>query len=233
MKIAVIIQARMSSRRLPGKVLKEIDGRPLLAYLLDGLRKASRVGELIIATSANREDDPIETFADDQNINCFRGERDNVAGRLCLAAQEFGFSYFVRVNGDSPLLDFRLIDRACKILEKRKVDVVTNVHPRTFPKGQSVELIRTKALLDVLDQTSDCAHLEHVTSYFYANYMRYQIRNFHRPERLDHLNYCVDTSRDFSRITRVIGAMSRQHTDYTYEELGELIGTHENAQCTV
>ena len=221
-KIAVIIQARMSSQRLPGKVLRAINGKLLLDYLLESASKCEAIEQTIVATSEHHEDDAIESFSVERNIPCFRGELDNVANRLLRAAKEGGFNYFVRVNGDSPLLDYRLINHACELLKKGAPDMVTNVHPRTFPKGQSVELIRTAALSRVLQETADPSDLEHVTPYFYRNTSRFRIENFKCKEPLNHLNYCVDTMPDFERISRIVEAMQLNHYDYTYKELSGL-----------
>jgi len=219
MKIAAIIQARMSSRRLPGKVLRVIREKPLLGYLLDSLDKVCCVDQVIIATSEGLDDDPIERFAQERGVVCFRGELDNVARRLYRAAEGGGFTYFFRVNGDSPLLDYRLINRACKKLDKSAPDLVTNVQPRTFPKGQSVELIRTAALAEVLKETNNSAYLEHVTPYFYLNVSRFRIESFQSRTPLSHLNYCVDTFEDLERISRTIASLQKHHTHYSYAEL--------------
>ena len=221
-KIAVIIQARMSSQRLPGKVLRAINGKPLLDYLLESASKCEGIAQTIVATSEHQEDDAIEAFSVERNIPCFRGELDNVANRLLRAAKEGDFNHFVRVNGDSPLLDYRLINHACELLKKGAPDVVTNVHPRTFPKGQSVELIRTAALSCALQETADPSDLEHVTPYFYRNASRFRIENFKCEVPLNHLNYCVDTMPDFERINGIVEAMRLDHCDYTYKELAGL-----------
>jgi spore coat polysaccharide biosynthesis protein SpsF (cytidylyltransferase family) len=219
MKIAAIIQARMSSRRLPGKVLRVIGEKPLLGYLLDSLGKVCCVDEVIIATSEGLDDAPIARFAHERGVVCFRGELNNVARRLYRAAIAGDFTYFFRVNGDSPLLDYRLINRACKKLDKSAPDLVTNVHPRTFPKGQSVELIRTASLAEVLQETNDFAYLEDVTPYFYVNESRFCIESFQSRTPLDHLNHSVDTLEDFERISHTIASMPKHHTEYSYTEL--------------
>ena len=219
MKIAAIIQARMSSRRLPGKVLRLIGDNPLLGYLLDSLSKVFYLDQIIIATSDGLDDDPIARFARERGVGCFRGELDNVARRLYRAAIEGGVSHFVRVNGDSPLLDYRLINVACQKLNKGSPDLVTNVHPRTFPKGQSVELIRTAAMAKVLKETNDSACLEHVTPYFYLNPSRFRIESFQSNTLLNHLDYSVDTLEDLERISQAIAIMQLHHTEYSYAEL--------------
>ena len=222
MVTTAIVQARMSSRRLPGKVLFELEGKPLLAYIIERLRASSVVSEIIIATSQGADDDPVEAFAEAWNVACFRGALEDVAGRVSAAAVAANCPHFVRINGDSPLLDHRLIDYAMEIFEATNVDVVTNVHPRTFPRGQSVELVRTSALLNLLKKTSDPGHREHVTTYFYAHEAEYGIRNFDADETLSHLNYCVDTRDDFIRISHIVSAMRRPHLEYRYEELVRL-----------
>ena len=114
MTTTAIVQARMSSRRLPGKVLLELEGKPLLAYLIESLRASSVVSEIIIATSYGADDDPVEAFAEAWNVVCFRGVLEDVAERVSAAAVAANCPHFVRINGDSPLLDHRLIDQSTK-----------------------------------------------------------------------------------------------------------------------
>ena len=125
----------MSSQRLPGKVLRAINGKLLLDYLLESASKCKAIEKTIVATVRT----PLRTmrlnhFRLKEIFRVFRGELDNVANRLLRAAKEDGFNYFVRVNGDSPLLDYRLINHACELLKKGAPDMVTNAS-KNFSKG--------------------------------------------------------------------------------------------------
>ena len=148
----LIIQARSSSKRFPNKVLYPIKKKPVIIRVILNALKSKKVSKLLIATSNNRSDDELVNFLKKKNFNVFRGSLSNVADRLLKAAQINNSKYFIRISGDSPLIDYKIIDRAIKIFKKDKKnkDLITNVFPRTFPSGQSVEIIKTKILKENL-----------------------------------------------------------------------------------
>ena len=157
----------MSSRRLPGKVLANVGGRPMLAWLVERVRRCRNISAFAIATSVNRSDDGIASLAAELDVPVVRGDLHDVVSRFLSAADQFNAEAFVRLNGDSPLLDPKLIDTAVSLFESGAFDVVTNVHPRSFPKGQSVEVVSMPALRLLAAQTGDLEDREHVTRYFY------------------------------------------------------------------
>jgi spore coat polysaccharide biosynthesis protein SpsF len=217
--IAVVVQARMSSARLPGKVLAPVAGRPLLGYLLERLALARRPGSTIIATSEEPDDDPIAAFASDSGVGVHRGALADVAGRFAAVAERFELDALVRVSGDSPLLDPALVDRAVELYEAGGVDLVTNVFPRSFPVGQSVEVLSRAALERVLAETAHPEDREHVTRWVYANQGRYRIRNFAHERDESGVRLTVDSPKDLRRIERIVAAMSGPHTEYGLPEL--------------
>ena len=163
----LIIQARSSSKRFPNKVLYPIKKKPVIIRVILNALKSKKVSKLLIATSNNRSDDELVNFLKKKNFNVFRGSLSNVADRLLKAAQINNSKYFIRISGDSPLIDYKIIDRAIKIFKKDKKnkDLITNVFPRTFPSGQSVEIIKTKILKENLSKMSK-SEKEHVTTFF-------------------------------------------------------------------
>ena len=217
--IGAIVHARMSSRRLPGKVLTTIAGRPLLVYLSERLEKAHRIDRVVIATSTAPDDDPIAEFARDRGLACHRGPLDDVAGRVIEAADAYDIDIIVRISGDSPMLDQRLIDHAVDLFAAHDHDLVTNVHPRTFPTGQSVEVFRTTTLRDAREQMTTPVHLEHVTSYFYDHADVFDIHNFEHEPSLAGRRMTVDEPDDVAAVSRVLEALSRPHWDYSLDEL--------------
>ena len=118
-------------------------GKPLLQYILERLRKCSTIHQIVVATSDNRTDDPIAEYCRENNTVCFRGPLQNAAKRFYMALEEYNLDVFVRVCGDSPMLDQKLIDQGVKLFNGEH-DLVTNIFPRTFPSGQSVEVVNTK-----------------------------------------------------------------------------------------
>ena len=143
-----IIQARCSSKRLPGKVLKKISGLSILERVFNQVKKSKKIKRIIIATSNHKTDKKIIKFCKIKNINCFVGPLNDVFKRFYLIAKNQNYKSFVRVSADSPFVDPKLIDRAVTIYNKKNYDIVTNIFPRTFPKGFSVEVIRSKIILN-------------------------------------------------------------------------------------
>jgi spore coat polysaccharide biosynthesis protein SpsF (cytidylyltransferase family) len=206
-RVAAVVQARMSSRRLPGKILKSLAGRPSLDYLLDALRSCQRLSTIVVATSVDASDDPTAAFAVARGLPCHRGSLDDVARRLLDAALTTGADAFVRVNGDSPLLDSRLVDQAVAIYQAGGVEVVSNVHPRSFPKGQSVEVISVAAMRRAV-AAMDAAHdREHVTPYIYSHERDFVIRSFQAARPRPELQLSVDSPEDFARCEAIITAL--------------------------
>jgi spore coat polysaccharide biosynthesis protein SpsF len=217
----VIIQARMGSHRLPGKVLRPIAGKPMLAYLLESLSHCERICTPVVSTSVEREDDPIEAFCRAHGVACYRGERDNVALRFLGTLERYGFSTFVRLCGDSPLLDHHLVDRGLEVFASGRYDLVTNLLRRTFPKGQSIEVMDSDAYRRVYALMRTPEHFEHVTRYVYEgeNAAGLRIMNLTAHEDLSRVSFAVDTQGDFDRVADLIGRMERPHWEYSWSEL--------------
>ena len=217
----IIIQARMNSTRLPNKVLYQINGKPLLKYLIERLTSIVE-GELCIATSDHTKDDEIEDLCLIEKVPCFRGSLKDVANRILIAATNYKTDAFVRINGDSPLMDPKVIEEGIEIYQNGNYDLVTNVFPRSFPIGQSVEVIRTKTFEYVYEKMSSSDHFEHVTKYFYDNPDEFKIKNFKNDQDLNSYRLVVDTPEDLDCIKKIIGRMTRPHTEYSLDELIEL-----------
>jgi spore coat polysaccharide biosynthesis protein SpsF len=223
MKIGAIIQARMSSQRLPGKVLQHVCGKPMLQYLLEGIDHCKGLDATVVATSVADSDTPIRNYCKEIGVACVRGSLDNVAGRFVEVLKKFDFEAFVRLNGDSPLLDYRLVDRAVDMFTAGSYDLVSNVLKRTFPKGQSVEVVRTKTFLATYPLIRTVKDREHVTSYFYSRVNDFSICNFESGKGYGHIQLSVDTSEDMLQIVELVDRMEKPHWKYTFEDLIALL----------
>lgn len=208
MKIVAVVQARLDSRRLPGKVLRPMAGRPMLAYVFESLRRARGLDGAVLATSSRAIDDPIAEFARTEDIVCHRGPLDDVAQRLLAAARAESADALVRISGDSPLMDPALVTRAVgELRADATLDLATNVYPRAYPKGMSVEAIRTLALARAVAAMTQAEEREHVTPYFYANPAAFRIAGF-APERpRPEMQLSVDTAEDFARCEAILVAL--------------------------
>mgnify|MGYP001235937072 FL=1 len=165
MNIATIIQARMNSSRFPNKVLKKINSKPLIEYLIDQVAFKNIDMPIIVATSVKKTDQEIVDYCMHKNLEYYRGDLVNVASRFYNIIKIYNLDFFVRVCADSPLLDGNLIKKAVAYADKN-IDIITNVMPRSYPKGQSVEVVNCKTFLSYYEKLSDEEDLEHVTKYF-------------------------------------------------------------------
>ena len=217
--IGAIIQARMSSKRLPGKVLRPVQGKPILQYLLESLAQCKKLGTTVVATSVEPTDDPVEQFCWEYGIPCYRGPLADVAGRFVEVVKKYDFNAFVRLNGDSPLLDYRLVDQAIFIYCSGDYDIATNVLRRTYPKGQSIEVIKSKVFLDVYPLMLKKSEREHVTSYFYTHKNDFNIGSLEYGKNYGEIQLSVDTMEDLKRFESIIGSMEKPQWEHTFDEI--------------
>lgn len=177
---AILVFARMDSTRLPGKVLADLGGRPLLGRVLDRVRRVRQCERVVVATSDRAVDDIIADFAQEEGVGLFRGDAADVAGRALACCDTLGLDAFVRISGDSPFVPPELIDRAVETARGDGADLVTNVFPRSFPAGASVEVIAVDALRRAYGRMS-AEQREHLTTLFYAEPDDWHIVNFAAP----------------------------------------------------
>ena len=199
----VIIQARSNSKRFNNKVLYKIYDKPIIWHVISKIKKSKNVKKIIVATSDKKTDDKLIKYLKSIKIDYFRGSLNNVAKRLCDAAEENKANFFMRISADSPLIDPAIIDRAFKIFnnQKKKYDIITNVFPRSYPKGQSVEIIKTSKLRNFLNKFNE-EQKEHVTRYFYKNYKKFMIKNFTSIKNKTKIKLSIDTKNDLKLILK-------------------------------
>ena len=221
--IAAVVQARMSSRRLPGKVLRPLAGKPALQCLLERLERCEQVDRVIVATSTEPSDEPVAAFCESAGATFHRGPLEHVAARFGEVVERFGLDAFVRVTADSPLLDQALVDRGAALYRKGGFDIVTNVYPRsTFPSGQSLEVVRAQAFRSALAHMDDPYEREHVTPYFYRRPEVFRIHNLVAEQDDSGLDVSLDTDDDARLIEAVLERMDRPHWTYSSDEVTAL-----------
>lgn len=199
-----ILQARMSSKRLPNKMLKNIEGKTLLLRVYNQLERSKYIKKIVVATSKSKSDDPLEKYCKSKKITVYRGSQNNVALRFYNLLKKNRCNYFVRVSGDSPLIDFRLIDNMAKYSKKLNFDIITNLMPRTFPKGHSVEIIKTKIFLKYFGNIKDKFDREHVTPFFYKKKNEFKIKSIISKKKFKKFNYCIDYKGDLKKIKKLL-----------------------------
>jgi spore coat polysaccharide biosynthesis protein SpsF len=231
MHIGAIIQARMSSRRFPGKVLCPVVDKPILLYTIERLKHCNFLDKIIVATSADASDTAIADLCLGQGLDCYRGPLENVAARFKNVLDKFYFDAFVRVCGDSPLLDQRLLNKGIEVFLNGEFDLVTNLMPRTFPSGQSVEIVRSDTFRQAYPLMREEEDLEHVTRFFYRNSSGYRIKNFTADRDYKGIHLAVDTPADFEVLAAILAAMDRPHWEYCLSEIVQLYTRFRKKGC--
>lgn len=209
----VIVFARMSSTRLPGKSLCMIGGRTLIGRVFDRSKAVGLEGPVVLATSDRPEDDCLVDVAQAEGVGVFRGSLDDVAGRALAAAQAFGLEAFARVCGDRPFFDPRLVADLAALRRRDDLDLATNAQRKTYPPGLTAEVIRTAALGQALAETDDPQDREHVTRYFYSAPDRFSIGNIASPVPLDpRVSLVIDTAEDYDRACFIAAGLGEGDT---------------------
>ena len=206
--IGCIIQARMGSSRLPGKVLmKSGNGMPLLYHVINQLRHCSKVKNLVIATTTNQEDDEIEKFADNNSVNVFRGSEKDVLDRYFQCAKKYSFSTIVRITSDCPLIDPQIVDKVIERFFSGNYDYATNTLIRTFPIGTDAEVFSFSALETAWKNAQLPSEREHVTPHL-RNKGNFKTINVENDKNVSNLRLTVDRIEDFELINEILNNLS-------------------------
>ncbi len=197
-KVIGIIQARLGSTRLPGKVLADIYGKPMLAWMLTRLAKAKSLDQIVIATTTSTLDDRLHQWVlKNTNFDCFRGSEMDLVERFYECAGKYQADVIVRLTADDPLKDGAIIDRAVELFfENKKVDYVSNCLKATYPEGLDVEVFSYKALSKVHNEAYLLSDREHLTSYMTNNPKVFSLLNFEYEEKLEDWRWTVDKPAD-------------------------------------
>ena len=216
--VGVIVFGRMDSRRLPGKMLRRIAGRPLLNHVIDRARGIPGNLPLAVATSERPVDAAIVRACEREGVAVFRGSAEDVAARAVACAEARGFEAFVRLCGDSPFHDGALAGEVVAMHARTNADVATNVFPRSFPPGVSVEVVKTESLKRVLALTTEPADREHVTRYFYRHPGDFHIENLAAPAgRYGDVDLTVDTPTDLARADWIMSRLAERRAEATLD----------------
>ena len=207
--IGCIIQARMGSTRLPGKVMKIIDGKnPSLIYTINQLKACKTLDKIIVATTNLHEDDEIVNYLENFDVDVFRGSSDDVLDRYYQCAKHYDFSSIVRITADCPLIDPTLVDQGIKLFQSKDYDYVTNTFPRTFPDGNEIEIFSISALENSWKNAKLPSEREHVTPYFKNNVNLFHIENFSNCKNISHLRWTIDYHEDFELVKILISKIN-------------------------
>jgi spore coat polysaccharide biosynthesis protein SpsF (cytidylyltransferase family) len=223
-KIGLIVFARMSSKRFPGKVMHKIfKNQSIIDIILDNLKKAKLLSNTVIATTKNKSDKKIVEYCKSKNIKCFKGNNQNVFLRTADCIKKYKFNYFVRICADRPLFDIRLMKNMIKLILLKNYDIVTNVNPRTYPKGLTCEVAKTNIFKSVNKIRLSSIDKEHIFNYFYKKktFKIYNISgNFNK--KFLNQNFCIDNKSDMKKIINILIKFSKIKKNISSEQLFKL-----------
>ncbi|MFJ8517778.1 cytidylyltransferase domain-containing protein [Lysinibacillus xylanilyticus] len=223
MRIVAIIQARMGSTRLPGKILKMVNNRPLLSYQIERLQQSSYINDLVIATTIDEKDDLIVDFCKKNNVLCFRGSEEDVLARYYETAKAFKADVIVRITSDCPIIDVQVVDKTIQYFVDNNFEYVSNTVDRTYPRGLDTEVFTFAALEKAYDEAVLKRDREHVTAYFYTNLDVFKIGSVR--DELDYSRYrwTVDTEEDFQLIKNIIEKLYSENPQFTLHDIVKLM----------
>lgn len=219
-RVVCFIEARMRSTRLPGKVLLPILGRPLIELMIERLRRARTVEDVVIATTDGPADDPLVELADRIGTGCFRGSEEDVLARVLGAARDHQADVIVETTGDCPLHDPAIIDKVVADFRLGGADFVSNILPYSTPRGTDVRVFTTDSLDEINRISDDPADHEHVSLHFIENPGKYRLRNVVTDLGPDAPEYrlTVDTRQDFELVRRVYEELYPNNTNFTMHD---------------
>ncbi len=218
--IGVVLLCRYSSTRLPGKIFREIKGKPIIEYIVERILSSVDRSHFIIATSKEKSDDKIEEYCLHNNLNCYRGSLEDVAGRFLEAGTLMGWDYAVRINGDNLFVATDVLKVLMREAKLNKFDFITNTHGKTFPQGMSVEIVRMGFFRNAykLFKTND--DFEHVTFYLHRNKIGEYLfwDNTEYPEA-GQLKFAIDEQKDFDLCSRIFDRFTRPQVEYMMPQI--------------
>jgi len=200
--LSAIIQARMTSSRLPGKIMKSVLGNPLLHYLVERLFHVPEIGQIIIATTKNHADDLVEDFCKTQGVLCHRGSEEDVLGRIFEAASRFGADPVMRLTADCPLLDTEVLSRQAKYFQEYRPDYC--YLGLTFAEGICSDLFTIASLKYAHEHAIEQAEREHVTPYLHKNNHRFKIAGLENDTDDSRYRFVVDNPEDLDVVSAII-----------------------------
>lgn len=227
-RVVTVVQARMGSSRLPGKVLRPLCGKPLLAHLVERVKMATLVGTVVVATTTDAADDPIEALCHEEGYFCFRGHPTDLLDRHYRAGWQFDADIVVKIPSDCPLIDPRLIDRvlAAFLDAPERYDYLSNLHPPTYPDGNDVEVMTMPALETAWIEASRSLEREHTTPYFWENPDRFRLGNVTWETGLDYSmshRWTIDYKADYCFIQNIYAELYPHNPQFGLNDILQLL----------
>jgi spore coat polysaccharide biosynthesis protein SpsF len=219
-----IIQARMGSTRLPGKVLADIEGRPLIRHVIERSAAATHVDKVVVATTTEPADDALEDYLRALGTDVFRGSIDDVLDRFYRCAAPYAPEIIVRITADDPLKDPEVIDHCVgHLLADRTLDYCSNTLKPSYPEGLDIESFRFAALATAGAEATLASEREHVTPFIWKRPERFRLHNFENDENLSHWRWTVDKPADLELMRAIFAALKDRGNLFSYRDVIALI----------
>lgn len=227
-KVVATIEARMTSSRLPGKVLLSAMEEPMLAHLVRRLRAAPSIDAIVIATTVNSADQPIVDFAHAAGVGCFRGSESNVMARVLGAAESAAADVIVEITGDCPIIDPDIVEQTIRMFFHHSVDYMSNAVIRSYPDGMDVQIFSLEALRTASQRTDNPLDLEHVSRYIYQHPNEYRIGHLVAPPSLHwpELGLTLDEEDDYRLLKQIIETLGQSDPLFGCNEVIRLLKSH-------
>jgi spore coat polysaccharide biosynthesis protein SpsF len=227
-EVVCIIQARMGSERLPGKVIKELCGIPMIEHIVKRLKTAGTIDKIIVATSTNTENDILAQKIQNTDAVLFRGNEEDVLRRYVDAVEAIGGDYIIRVTGDCPLVSAEVIDELAEKFVSSNVDYMRVDVPDTFARGFDAEIFTKEALMKANQLAHKEMYREHVTLYMYRHPEIFSVSKLVAKEewKRPHYRLCVDTPEDFEVVSNIYNNLYEEGTCFTIDEIIRYLDAH-------
>jgi spore coat polysaccharide biosynthesis protein SpsF len=226
MNIHCIIQARISSSRLPAKVMLSVCDKPLLIHLVERIKKSKIINKVIVATSSESEDELIYHVCKKKKIDVFKGSLNNLLNRYYYCAKKFKSDIIVRITSDCPLMDVNLIDKMLSNYLEKPVDYLSNIHPPTYPDGFDVEIFPFKILKKIMRFSKKEYEKEHVTPYLWDNPHLFNLMNyseFKNDELYKKYRLTLDFKEDFYVISKIYNSLYFKNNFFSLNDVVKFI----------
>jgi spore coat polysaccharide biosynthesis protein SpsF len=223
-----MIQARMTSTRLPGKILCPMLGRPMLSWMIERVKAAKNIDAVVLLTSTDISDDPVADFCREEKVDCYRGSLDDVLDRYYQAACLYKSDHIIRLTGDCPLIDPRIIDEMVDFYESHQYEYIANSAPPpgTFPDGMDVEICSFQALERAWREADKPSQREHVTFYFWQNPDKFCTFRYDRKEDFSAVRLTVDYPEDFNMVNEIYTRLYPQNPLFSMDDILTLLKEH-------
>lgn len=226
MRTVAILQARMTSTRLPGKVLLPLAGKPMIMRQLERIQRATTIDDIVVATSTDPSDDELVAVLQANGTRVVRGDLDDVLARFVAAMDDTRPDVVVRLTADCPLASPKVIDKVVTAFHAGGADYVSNTMTPTYPDGLDVEVVKADVLRAVAAEATDQPEREHVTLGVYRRHDRFRIENVTGERDFSDLRWTVDTPEDYAFVTAVYDALYADNPAFEFEDVLAFLQQH-------